>query len=66
MGNRGTPTIFTVLFMYNPNTGYATEMRDIMGLQPEARDKVIVYPQVALPFTPEDTEAGGGCDITCF
>ena len=52
--------------MYNPNTGYVTEMRDIMWLhhmyygQPEAKDKVIVYPQVALPFEPQDAGAREG------
>ena len=52
--------------MYNPNTGYVTEMRDIMWLhcmyysKPEARDYIIVYSQVALPFEPEDVEAREG------
>ena len=49
--------------MYNPNTGYVTEMRDITWLhhmyysKSEARDKVIVYPPVALSFEPVDAEA---------
>ena len=49
--------------MFNPNTGYVTEMRDIMWLhcmyfgKPEARDKVVIYLQVALPFEPENAEA---------
>ena len=40
-----------------------TETRDIMWLhgmycgKPEARDEVIVYLQVALPFEPEDEKA---------
>ena len=52
--------------MYNPNTGYVTEMRDIIWLhcmyygKPEARNEVLVYPQVALPFEPEDAEAMEG------
>ena len=39
--------------MYNPNTGYVTEIRDITWLhgmycgKPEATDEVTVYPQVA-------------------
>ena len=42
--------------MYNPTTVFVTETRDIMLLhcmyysKPEARDEVIVYPQVALTF----------------
>ena len=49
--------------MYNPTTGYVTEMRDIMQLscmyydKPEAKDDVVVYLQVALPFELEDEEA---------
>ena len=52
--------------MYNPNTRCMTEMRDITWLhhmyygKPEARDKVIVYSQVELPFEPEDVEAREG------
>ena len=52
--------------MYNPNPGHVTETRDITWLhhmyygKPEARDKVVVYSQVALPFEPEDAEARVG------
>ena len=75
VGNRGTPMIFIgyaknhagdYYHVYNPNIGYVTEMRDIMWLhhmyygKPEARDEDIVYPQVALPFKPEDAEARKG------
>ena len=75
LGNRGTPTIFVghvknhagdCYRMYNPNTGYVTETRDIMWLyhmyygKPEARDEAIVYPQVVLPFEPDDAEAREG------
>ena len=48
--------------MYNPNTGYVTETQDIMWLhcmyysKPEAKDEVIVYQQLALPFEPDDAE----------
>ena len=49
--------------MHNPNTWYATETRDITWLhhryysKPEARDKVVVYLQVALTFELEYAEA---------
>ena len=52
--------------MYNPNRRYTTEMRDITWLhcmyygKPEARDEVIVYLQVALPFEPKNAEAREG------
>ena len=55
--------------MYNPNTRYVTEMRDIMWLhhmyngKPEARDEVVVYLQVALPFKPEDVVARKGVTL---
>ena len=52
--------------MYNPNTRCVTEMRDITWLhcmyfgKPDARDEVVVYPQVALPFEPEDAKTREG------
>ena len=52
--------------MCNTTTRYITEMRNIMWLhcmyygKPEARDEVVVYPQVALYFEPEDVEAWEG------
>ena len=75
VGNSGIPIIFIAYaknhagdcyHTYNPNTRYVTEMRDIMCLhhmyycKPGARDKVMVYPQVALPFEPEDAKAREG------
>ena len=51
---------------YNPNKGYVTETRDITWLypmsygRPGARDKIVVYLQVALPFELEDAEAREG------
>ena len=46
--------------MYNPNTWYVTETRDIIWLhcmhygKPKARDDIIVYSHVALHFEPDD------------
>ena len=72
VGNRGTCMIFVsyannhirdCYCMYNPNTGYVIKTKDITWLhhmchsKPEARNEVIVYPQVALPFEPKDWEA---------
>ena len=72
VGIRETPMIFICYAknhardcyrMYNPNTGYMTETRDITWLhgmyygKPEARYKVVVYLQVALPFKLENAEA---------
>ena len=72
VGYRGIPVIFisyaknhtrNCYHVYNPNARYMTEMRDIRWLhhmhygKSEARGEVIVYPQVALPFKPEDAEA---------
>ena len=43
-------------FKYNPTIGCMTETKDIMGLhhmyyrKPEARDNVVVHPQISLPF----------------
>ena len=56
-------------FMYNPNTGYVIETRDIFWLhhmyygKPEARDKAIVYPQAVLLFEPEDRETMEGVKL---
>ena len=75
MGNRGIPMIFIgyvknhtgdCYLMYNPTTGYMIGTRDITWLhcmyysKPEAKDEVIVYPQVALPFKLEGAEAREG------
>ena len=55
--------------MYIPNKVYVTKTRDIMWLyhmyygKPEARDEVVVYLQVALPFEPEDAEAREGVTL---
>ena len=81
VGNKGTPMIFigyaknharNCYCMYNPNTRYVTEMREIMWLhhmyygKPEARDKVVVYLQAALPFEPSDAEAMEGVTLNAF
>ena len=52
--------------MYNPRAGYVTGIRDITWLdclyygQTEARDEVVVYLQVSLPFEPKDAKAREG------
>ena len=78
VGNRGTPTIFVnyaknhakdCFHMYNPINSYMTKTRDIMWLhcmyysKPEAREKVIEYPHVALPIEPEDAKAREGLTL---
>ena len=75
LGIRGIPMIFIgyaknhagdCYCMCSHIIGYMKETRDIMWLhcmyysKPEAWDKVIVYPQVALPFKLEDAEAREG------
>ena len=75
VGNREIPMIFIgcsknhsrdCYHMYNHTTEYITERRDITWLhcvcygKPEARDKFVVYPQVALPLKPEGAEAREG------
>ena len=55
--------------MYNSDTGYVTEMQDIKWLhhmqysKPEATDEIIVYPQLALLFEPNDAEAREGVTL---
>ena len=78
VSNRGTPMIFISYVknhtrdchcMYNPNTSYVTKTRDIMWLhhmyycKPEARNEVVIYLQVALPFEPEDAKAREGVTL---
>ena len=52
--------------MNNPATGYMTETRDITCLHhihystSEVSDKLVVYPQVAIPLELEDVEAREG------
>ena len=48
--------------MYNPNTRNVTEMwlHHMYCCKPEAKDKVKVYPQVAIFFKHEDLEAREG------
>ena len=56
-------------YMYNPITWYVIETRDIISLycmyfgKPEARDEVVVYPQVVLPLELEDAEAREGMTL---
>ena len=58
-----------ILVMYNPTTGYMTETRDITWLhhvyygKPEAREEVVLYLQIELPFQPEDAEARKGVTL---
>ena len=78
VGKGGTPMIFVgyaknhagdCYCMYNPNAGFVNETRDNKLLhcmyygKPEARNEVIVYLQIALPFEPEHAETREGVKL---